>query len=419
MKKLSGFAIIVIATAIAGVAGYVITWLVPRAVGVADYTVFAIFWSFLFLIISGLSGMQQEVTRATRETATRGTGGLGRTQVVGAVFAAAVFLAIIGSAPAWVNQAFPTEGWRLVWPLAVGAASYVLVAVVYGSLYGISAWGPLFWMISVDALLRFMAILFLLLFTSNIVFLAWAVAIPFPATLILLAPLLKSRLSGKVSLDVGPGRLLWNIARTIVAAGSTGIMVSGFPLLLGLTAGGEPDDQLGLLILAITLTRAPLIVVVMALQSFLIVLFRNRSEGPWKTLIQIQGLIFGLGVLFAIAGWWAGPPVFAFLFPGELVPEGWLIAVLVVSSAFVGALCVSGAALLARAHHAAYSVGWLVAAVVTVLGLLLPLDFVARAVVALLVGPILGLVAHVGYLVAYRRSVSAPLRGELEQLPGE
>ena len=47
-------------------AGYIITWLVPWQVGFSAYSSFAIFRSLLFFIVSALSGIQQEVTRATR-----------------------------------------------------------------------------------------------------------------------------------------------------------------------------------------------------------------------------------------------------------------------------------------------------------------------------------------------------------------
>jgi len=53
---------------------------------------------------------------------------------------------------------FPGEGWSLVWPLAVGTASFVMVAVLCGALYGLSRWVSLALMMITDALLRLIAI---------------------------------------------------------------------------------------------------------------------------------------------------------------------------------------------------------------------------------------------------------------------
>lgn len=398
MKGPSGFVLITLATVIGGIAGYAIMWVVPRQIGLADFVGFAIFWSYLFLVISALSGIQQEITRATRPSGYSGVSGRGRASSFGALSAAAVFVLIIATAPAWVWQVFPIDGWKLVWPLAVGAASYVAVAVLYGSLYGVTQWLPLFWLISIDALMRLVAVSVATLFTSDIAVLAWAVALPFPLTLALLWPFTRPRVAGKVQLDVAYRGLAWNVSRTVVAAASMGLLVSGFPLLLGLTSAGEPQNLVGLVILTATLTRAPLIVVAVAFQSYLIVLFRGRPDSSWKLLLGLEAAIAIAASILAIVGWWVGPSVFALLYPGEVVPGSWLIAVLILSSALVGSLFVTATAVLSKAAHSAYTAGWVFAAVVTVVCLLLPLDFITRTVLSLLAGPVAGLAVHCGYL---------------------
>lgn len=403
--RISGLGLILIATAIAGVASYVVTWLVPRQIGFASYAAFAVFWSFIYLLVGALSGIQQEVTRATGPRGSESAPS-GRAARFAAAAAGLVFAVILLSAFAWVLVVFPEQGWALVPPLAVGAASYVLVTVLCGSLYGIGQWRPLATITVTDALLRLAGLGVALLFTHDIVWLAWAVALPFPVTLILLWPLIRRSVAGRSELDVGYAQLARNSAHTILAAAATGLMVSGFPLLLGVAARDEPADIVGLYILSITLTRAPLIVVLMSLQSYLVVSFRNNAESFGRRFLQVLGVILGAGVLLAAAGWLLGPAVFALLFPGELVPEGWFLAVLVFSSVLVGALCVTGAAVLSRSRHAAYTGGWVGSALVTIAMLLLPVDFTAKTVLALVVGPLAGLVVHGASLAAGRRAVS-------------
>lgn len=404
MKRLSGFTLILAATALAGIAGYVITWLVPRVIGVAEYAEYAIFWSSLYLVIGALAGIQQEVTRATTPAPEPQLASGKRAARFAIVSAVSVFAIISLSALLWARFVFPTNSSGLVWPLAVGTAAYTLTAVVGGSLYGISEWRTIFALVTMDGLLRLATVGIALAVSGNVVVLAWAVVCPILITLAVLGPWAWRRLSGRTRMDVGYPRLSWNVARTIVAAGSTGIMVSGFPLVLGVTSPGAPSGVLGLLILSITLTRAPLIIVVMSLQNFLVVFLRERMTSFWKGFAMIQALIVAAGVLLAVLGGIAGPLVFGLLFPGEKTPAGWFIAVLVISSALVASLSAGGAATLARNAHSVYSGGWITAALATVAALLLPLDLVPRCVTALLVGPSAGLAVYIVFFIRSRRS---------------
>ena len=416
-RRLSGVSLILVATITSGIASYVVTWLVPRQVGLANYATFAVFWSFLYLVVGALFGIQQEVTRATTRTDDSTLSRASKARNFGIVFGVAIFVFIVATGPLWVDAAFPANGWSLVWPLAVGTASFVMVAVLCGSLYGLAQWLPLALMMVADALLRLIAIAIVLTFTSNVVALAWAVAVPFPFTLILLWPFIRRSVVGQTQLDVGYRAITWNVSRTILAAASTGVMVSGFPLLLGLTSQGVSKAQIGLFILSITLTRAPLIVIAMSLQSYFIITFRGNATHFWRTFLRLQGLVTASGIVLALLGLLLGPAVFGLLFPNEPRPEGWFIAMLVLSSVLVGALCISAPAVLARSQHFVYSVGWVAGAVCTIVALILPLDFTARTMLALFAGPIAGLLVHGGYLASTSRRVLTAI-GENHDLPG-
>lgn len=397
-RQLSGFAIILIATAIAGVASYAVTILVPNRIGLAEYAIFAVFWSSIYLVVGALGGIQLEVTRATVVAPLGSFRSTSRASRFGIIAGILVFVTIVATAPLWKRSVFPVEGWNLVWPLAVGAASFVMVAVLAGSLYGVMAWMPLALMISVDSLLRLVSLSITLILTRDIVALAWAVAVPFPVALLVLWPVIRRSMVCRSKLDVGYGALSWNVARTVVAASATAVMVSGFPLLLGLTSGTESRGVLGMFIVAITLTRAPLIIVAMSLQSYLIVHFRDDTSRFWRHFLGILGLTTTAGALLAAAGWRVGPVVYHFLFPDKLQPDGPFFAILVGSSVLVAALCITAPAVLALSNHRIYSIGWVGAALATIVSLVLPLDFASRTITALLVGPSVGLVIHGGFL---------------------
>ncbi len=381
------------ATAFAGIAGYLVTWLVFRSAGPAEYAVFAVFWAAMYLVVGALSGIQQEVARATRpiEPGSRATPSRVRNFALAA--ALLVFAAVTCTAPLWVGEVFPDQGWLLVWPLAVGTASYVLVAALCGSLYGVSQWRSLAMMIGADALLRLGLLGIALAASGDVLVLAWVVALPFPLAIVLLWPAIRRGFVGRSDIDVTYGPLVWNVVRVSVASTSTAVLVSGFPLLLGVVAERVSPALVGVLIFTITLTRAPLIVTVMSLQSFLVVKFRdNRSAG--SLMGQVLVAISAGAVVLAGAGWLFGPAVLGWVSGETSSLGGEVIAALVGSSSLVAALCVTGSALLARSEHVLFSIGWLLAAVSTVVVMLLPLDIVTRACVALAVGPVMGLVVH-------------------------
>lgn len=402
-SRISGLPAILIATGIAGIAAYVVTWWVPQVVGPASYAVFAVFWSALYLVVGGLGGIQQEVTRATRPRELSHTSASIRNFAFGA--AGLVFAAVVGTAPLWVGSVFPEFGWGLVLPLAFGTASYVLVAVLCGSLYGVQAWVSLALLLSLDALLRLAAVVVTLLFTTDTVTIAWAASLPFLLTLVILWPRVRRDIVGLSSIDVGYRTLSWNISRTLLASAASAALVSGIPLILTLTAPDENPELLATLFLTIALTRAPLIVTVMALQGYLIVKFRDAGAAFMGLFARFIGAILLGAVVLAALGWWLGPPVYAFLFPQNIVLDGWFFSILVGSSAIVGAMSVSASAALARSQHMAYSAGWVVAALVTIVALLLPIDLVERTAVALVVGPLAGLAVHVAALLRRGRTV--------------
>lgn len=411
--RAGGAVLIIVATAIAGLAGYGVTVLAFRELGAAPYALFAVFWAALYLVVGGLSGIQQELTRATHpiERGTRSRPSRARNFAL--VGGAGLFVLIVATSPLWDNIVFASHGPQLVLPLAVGAASYVIVATLAGSLYGVSQWRSIFLMIVCDGVLRLVLVLVVTALTHDLVAIAWAVAIPFPAVILLLWRHIRVDFVGRSDVDVEYRSLSWNVARTVFASISTAVLVSGFPLILGIAGKSASAAYVGELIFAITIARAPLIVTVGSLQSIFVVRFRDRSMSLWRTLGAALGLLVVAGVLLSALAWWLGPPVLAWIEGGRSEISGALIAVLVASSALIALITVSGSAVLSRSQHLVYSLGWGLAAIVTIAVMALPIDLTQRVEFALVAAPIVGLAVHLGWLAGHRRQP-----GYLHPAPG-
>lgn len=403
-RRRPGVVLILVATALVGAAGYIITWLVPRAIGVGPYASFAVFWAALFLVVAALSGIQQETTRASVPRADTTSAARPAVFALGGAIVTAVVL--VATSPLWTRAVFGDSG-DLLWPLVVGCGSYVFLAVLGGTLYAASEWRTIFALMTVEGLGRLLVIGVVLLVNQDPVVLAWAAAVPIPLAVAVTIGPARRALRGRLQLDVDYRALAWNSARTILAAAAMGLLVSGFPLLLTITSPGASASELGLLILISTLTRSPLIVVAMALQSYLIVFFR-KSENVRRSVLMLLGLAIAAGALLGILGLLIGPAVFGFLFPGQEAPPGWLIAALVSTSALVAGICVTAPAVLSAGAHAVFTAGWVTAALGTIGALLLPGPLFERASLAVVIGPAAGLAVHLVYLFSKRASVPDP-----------
>ena len=390
-----GFAVIAVATLLAGVGGYVVTTFAARGLGAEQYSVFAVFWGALYLIVGALAGLQQEFSRATHPALDRGLARRGASVawrfIGGTALVFGVFIAIVLGALA--TRVFPIHGWQLVVPIIVGVVLYVAVATLTGVLYGLQAWWPLAIVIVSDVAVRAVAFAIVLSSGGDVLQLAWATVIPFPVIVLLLVGLL-SRSPAGFTLDVGGSALVVNTVRTVGAGAGAALLVSGFTLLIGL-AGGV-GAHVGVVAYVLVLARAPLVVATMALQSYFVVVFRRRTD-RLRAVFVISAVVGAAGALGAIAAWLCGPWVIKVLAGNDYTVLPIVPAAFVLVSVFTGWLTVSGSAVLSAGRHGAYLWGWAVAAVVASCALFVTpgdLDLVLRVSVALAVGPLTGIIVH-------------------------
>ena len=174
----------------------------------------------------------------------------------------------------------------------------------------------------------------------------------------------------------------------------------GFPVLLKATSG-DLGATGGVVILAVTLTRAPLLVPLTAMQGNLIAHFVDQRGAPAARAVAPASLV--LAHRRGRRRWRPGWPGRGCCGSGsapEYQASGALLAWLTAGAVAIAVLTVTGAATVAAALHRAYSLGWIGATVASTLLLMLPLPLETRTVVALLCGPLVGIAVH---LVALAR----------------
>lgn len=400
----SGFRAILVSTAIAGVAGYLIQGLAGWALEPDEYAAFGVFWATFYLFVGAVAGIQQEIARTARpERVREGHSHHRRLFAFTGIAAAIVAGLIAASAPLWAAGVFGDRWLSASAALVVGATAYVAFATFSGVLYGRAAWRLLAFVIIADPVLRLVFVsLALTLDIPNM--LDWAIVLPIPVTLVAGVIVLAWRRARHTAVGERVPTLLSNAGRTLLGSAAMAVLISALPLFVAVSAHDEETAEVGALIFNLTITRAPLVIPILAFQGWLVIHFRDGSPGWLRRFWLLLGGIAVAGVALAVIAWFAVPPLVGWLFGPEYALDSWLAAGIVLTASLTAALCASGAVVIARGGHTAYLIGWAIAAASAIVALFLPIDLAARVVLALAIGPALGLGVHMADLV--RRSAN-------------
>ena len=387
-----GLGAITIATIVSGGIGYVILALVPRVIAEpAALLQFTTFWSVLYLLVASLSGLQQEVARATRAGGGEGTGALPRLTLS---LAAATTALVAITSPIWTPLVAPRQPVAVAAALIVALVGYLGIASLSGVFYGLRLWKAVATTTIIDAALRLIAVGLALATSAGPAGVAWAVAAPFPVALAITWLLFRGRVQGRYTLDVSTRELVANTAKTLGGTVALGVLTSGLPFLLDLAPTTQPESVVAALIAVVNLTRAPLVIPFLALQGWLMVLFRDRPGDRTRLLWTMLGGLALLSLVLAGAAYLVEPAILGALWNNKYVVDGPTGAAIVLTASLTAAMCISGPAAIATKRHGHYLAGWVTAAAASVVLLFLPLPLVERALVAMAVGPLLGVSIH-------------------------
>lgn len=416
-----------LATAIAGISGFVVIIVAAWALGDdADLTTdFNAYWGLFFAGTGVLTGFMQETTRAVsvsrRDETGKTAGGTdvdkqdyARPLLVAAGIALLAGVLIAVTAPAWMHLVLGTHQGIGVGLLAVGLASYAMQAAVSGVLSGCQLWRQYAVLVAVDSGIRMViAIIAWLAGWGILAFLV--ITVVGAGTWVFIAASsskVRATLRSAVT-DVSPREFLRQGGTAMAASGATAVLITGFPTLVRVT---NPDSTgqavtAAAVIYAVTLTRAPLLVPLQQFQSAIIVRFVRHQGHPFAALAAPVGLVWAVGLTGSGAAWLLGPWLMETILRNEIfaVP-GHLLAAFTLGAACTGTLMVTGAAAIAVNRHDFYLSGWIVATVVAVSLLLGPWELATAAALALIVGPLSGLFIHAaGLLRAPRGAAELPV----------
>lgn len=388
-----------LATAVAALCGYGVMYLAARRLEPAGFSVFGVFWGAFGLVTGATNGLLQEATREVRSSCSQaggrpvGPGPRTRPMRVAAGVALGAAAIIAGTSPLWAPHVFAEERPLSVALLSAGLAGFCLHATLLGMLAGTGRWSLYGALMVTDALSRVSLAVAAFVFGWGLTGFLWATVGGSLAWLLVLLAAPAARSAAGLHTAGTVGTFLNGAAHSVAAAGASAILVMGFPVLLKATSGHLGATG-GVVILAVTLTRAPLLVPMTAMQGNLIAYFVDHRSARVRALTKPAAIILALGAVGVLAAFLVGPWILRTAFGSEYEASGTLLAGLTAAAVSIALLTLTGAATVAAALHRAYAIGWVGATLVATLLLTLPLGLETRTVVALLCGPLVGIAVH-------------------------
>ncbi|MDT5231133.1 MAG: hypothetical protein QOI39_1633 [Mycobacterium sp.] len=387
------------ATVLSALCGYAVLYLAARDLEPAGFSVFGVFWGAFGLVTGAAFGLLQEATREVRSAryAEVVPGPRTHPMRVAAMVGVVAAAVIAASSPLWSAHVFVQAQWLSVALLSVGLAGFCLHATLLGMLAGVNRWTQYGSLMVTDAGLRVAVAAATFVIGWGLVGYLWATVAGSVAWLILLVASPATRAAARLLTPGDTLTFLRGASHSIAAAGASAMLVMGFPVLLKATSG-DLGATGGVVILAVTLTRAPLLVPLTAMQGNLIAHFVDERTERLRALIGPAALVAATGAVGIIAAGLVGPWLLRAGFGPDYHAAGALLAWLTGAAVAIAMLTLTGAATVAAALQRAYALGWVSATVASTLLLLLPLPLETRTVVALLCGPLVGIGVHLSAL---------------------
>ncbi|WP_107767856.1 polysaccharide biosynthesis protein [Nocardioides terrigena] len=380
--------LVLMAALVSGVTGYLVLILAARTLSPATNAYFLVFWGALFSVYGVLTGLTTETTRAV--VASRGRSG--RTRVVPVVLSVGVAMTagLAASGAMWAPRLFGSDWVSLLVVTTTGVLLFAVHSSLAGAASGTGEWRAYSLLVAVEPSLRLVLTALAAALSAPLLGFAWATAAASGAWLVLSVVSRRYRALWAVRSDVDPRGLYGRLLAACAAAAASSLLLVGYPVLLGLTTDQVVFETAAPLMLAVSLSRAPLLVPLGAYQNVLVT--RVVLRGP-RAVLPALLVLAGLTCLGTVLAWLIGPWTLRIVNPDYLV-SGAIFATLLVASGLLALLTVSGAVAIGLNRHVIFLAGWIVATVVAFGVLLIPGSLEARVIGSLLLGPVAGTLVH-------------------------
>lgn len=406
---------------IAAVTSLLGTVVAQRLLPSEDVTDFIIFWSAIFAVYGVVSGVQQEVTRAvgsyrikvsTDETTPPGVYVVPAAGLVGVLIALIVAL----SSPLWASTILSRDVTETIILLSLGAAFYAMHSAYNGASAGRERWYLYSAIGSIECSWRLFAMILAGVLIGTSLSLKMAVVSTVFMWFFFVLFSREGRKNAFARADIATKPFLRNIAIAVVSSAASAVLMTGFPVFMRASESKSDDTDslvaVGVLTLAISLTRSPIMIPLQGFQSVAVSLFLQNRHAPLRALSKpLLGLLC-VGLVGSALAWVAGPFLFNLIYPAKpgqeeiyaAVSSGFVLSLLTFASVVMAFLVLSGTAVLAADMHYTYVLGWTLAAMVSI-GIIffLPLDIISRTILALYIGPLVGFAVNLVRMVVSAR----------------
>ncbi len=391
---------------------YLVSIVAAQTLSKEQTTVLLTFLAVLFAIYGVLSGVALETTRSVAAAARDDHAPGPVLWRVAAVVAAGSAVLVLALVPFWRDRVLHGRDEVLIAVLVVAVLGYSVHSIVAGATSGRTWWSQTALVIAAEATVRLLVTLAVVAVASTVVGLGVASAVGAFAWVLLVARPGRVRDVLLLRTDAHAAILARRIGLALVAQGASAVLVVGFPILLAASTGRNEYAAAAPLLLAISLTRAPVLIPLNALQGVAVSHLVRAGAGLARLLVQLLALVAAVAAIAAFLAWLVGPWLLRLLFGAEYDVDGVVLALLTLAAGGTALLTLTGACAQALAAYGWYVAGWLVALAACVALLQTSGSMEARTCLALGVAPLVGFVVHAIGLVRVRRAaITANLAG--------
>lgn len=411
ISRRSGLSAVGLSSIIAAVSGYLVLLVSSHTLTTAENANFLAFWGVLLGLFGALTGLMAEATRAVKSRSmipahekSYGAPVVAVSLLIGGVLA----VIVSATSPFWMPVLVP-DAVPLLW-IAIGLAVLLYAGHVglAGATSGMEAWGTYSALSATEAVVRLLATAGAAYAIGSLAGLEFGVLTGTLVWLFFAAFSKRGREAIHARADVGIKRYVVRCLFAIATAAASAILITGFPAVIKLVADPSDFAKAAPLLLAISLTRAPIMIPLQAFQGVAMTALIQSSHPAHRVLAKPFLAVVSLGIVGGVLASIIGPYIMS-IFGADYAIDGILLGALTLDAAFLAVLTLTGTAAMALGRHGLYLFGWLVATAASVAILLLQLPLETSVILSLSVGPILGAAVHMTGIALIRAKESPNL----------